>query len=121
MCLTARHLEDHGQETTAAKLMRDAVKKFPKNFNIFAVSADLQRKINDYHLAQQYYKKAAELNPTSPSAQMNLGAMYHMLMKFDLAEKCYLKALELAPNDQSTIDNLIKLRNTMKKKEKIIS
>ena len=101
--------------------MRDAVKKFPNNFNIFAVSADLQRKIEEYHLAQQHYEKAVELNPTSPSAQMNLGAMYHMLMKFDLAEKCYLKALELAPNDQSTIDNLIKLRNTMKQKEKIIS
>jgi Flp pilus assembly protein TadD len=98
--------------------MRDAVSMFPENFNIVAVSADLHRKIKDYHLAQQYYEKAAELNPTLPSAQMNLGAMYHLLMKFDLAEKYYLKTLELAPNDQSTIDNLGKLRNTGKQRGK---
>jgi tetratricopeptide (TPR) repeat protein len=118
---TARHLDNHGQENIAAKLMRDAIKKFPGNYNIFAVSADVHRKIKDYNSAQQYYEKAAELNPTSPSAQMNLGAMYHLLMKFNLAEKCYLKTLELAPGDRSTIDNLKKLRNTMKQKEKIIS
>jgi Flp pilus assembly protein TadD len=115
---TAKHLEDHGEAKAAAKLMKDAVTKFPKNFNIVAISADLHRKIKDYHLAQQYYEKAAELEPKLPSAQMNLGAMYHLLMKFDLAEKYYLKTLELAPNDQSTIDNLVKLRNTVKKRAK---
>ena len=116
--MTAKHLAAHGEDNKAAKLMREAVTRFPKNLNIVAISADLHRKIKDYHLAQQYYEKAAELNPLSLSAQMNLGAMYHLLMKLDLAEKYYLKALELAPNDQSTIDNLWKLRNTMKQRKK---
>ena len=98
--------------------MKEAVTKFPKNVNILAISADAHRKIKDYHLAQQYYEKAAELNPMSLSAQMNLGAMYHLVLKFDLAQKYYLKALELAPDDKSTLDNLRKLRNTMKQRQK---
>lgn len=111
---SAKYLEDHDQRNAAAKMMKDAVTMFPENYNVIAASADIHRKIKSYHLAQQYYEKAAELDPTSPSAQMNLGAMYHLLMKFDLAEKYYLKTLELSPNDEPTIDNLRKLRNSAK-------
>ena len=114
---TGKHLEDQGDEKSAAKLMKRAVSLFPENFDVMAVSADIHRKVKDYHLAQQYYEKAAELKPTLPSAQMNLGAMYHLLLKFDLAEKYYLKTLELAPNDESTIENLRKLRNTRKQQK----
>lgn len=99
-------------------MIRDAEEMFPENFDVVAISADLHRKIKDYHLALKYYERAAKLNPTLPSALMNLGAMYHLTMQFDQAERYYLKTLELAPNDQSTMDNLKKLRDTVKKEGK---
>lgn len=46
---------------------------------------------------------------------MNLGAMLHLNGKLSKAEQSYLEALRLKPDDTTTKQNLVKLRNLMKK------
>lgn len=50
---------------------------------------------NNFADRMAFWINASENSPSSPLAQRNLGAMYHLEKKFDLAEKYYKKAIEL--------------------------
>ena len=50
------------------------------------------------------------------SHRLNLGAVLHVLGKFDEAEQVYLKALHLSPNHPLTTANLQRLRNSLQNK-----
>ena len=101
-------MSNHGKDTEAAQAMSKAASIFPENYNVIAVAADTYRKIKDYNQAELYYEQAAGLKPDLASAQMNLGAIYHLVGKY------YLKTLELSPDDKATKGNLRKLRNKVK-------
>lgn len=116
MFLAAKHLSNHGKDIEASHSISKAVSISPENYDVVATAADLHRRIKDYDQAEKYYEQAAGLRPDLPSAQMNLGAMYHLVGKHELAEKYYLKTLELSPNDKATTDNLRKLRNKVNEK-----
>ena len=92
-------------------MLREAVVVKPPDYDLVATAADTHRQIKDYEQALELYKRAAELKPDLPAAQMNLGAMYHLVGDFEPAKEYYLKTLELAPNDESTLENLRKLQN----------
>ena len=46
---------------------------------------------------------------------MNLGALLHLLKRYEEAETYYNAALKLQPGDTLTIDNLRKLKQVMQK------
>lgn len=51
----------------------------------------------------------------SAGVNMNLGALLHLLSRYDEAEVYYHEALELQPGDQLTTDNLKKLKQAMQR------
>mgnify|MGYP002347915773 CR=1 FL=1 len=50
---------------------------------------------NNFRDRLSFWINASENSPSSPLAQRNLGAMYHLDKKLELAEKYYQKAIEL--------------------------
>ncbi|XP_070580760.1 protein O-mannosyl-transferase TMTC1-like isoform X2 [Ptychodera flava] len=69
------------------------------------------REINKHQDAIKCYKAAVEANPEFATAQMNLGAMYHMQDEIDLARQHYEAALKLEPNNAIILENMKKLEN----------
>lgn len=53
-----------------------------------------------------FWLNASQNSPSSPLAQRNLGAMYHLDKKLDLAEKYYKKAIELNDLEPMVHSNL---------------
>jgi len=104
---------------------RDAVKAYDKawrlNRNDFDAAfslANAYRNLASNDLAEDFYRKAVALRPTSANARMNFGAMLHLNKKWDQAEKEYLSALQLNPNDELTKENLRKLRKSISSRSK---
>lgn len=60
----------------------------------------LARKPPNLAEAQENLSKAAELNPTDPSVQANLGEVLLRQAKFDEAAKYFKKSLELDPQQR---------------------
>lgn len=53
-----------------------------------------------------FWLNASENSPSSPLAQRNLGAMYHLEKKYDLAEKYYKRTIEINDLEPMVHSNL---------------
>lgn len=56
--------------------------------------------------------------PQDASSHSNLGAMLHLNGKHREALSSYQNALRISPNDQTTLDNLNKLRNVLRRRSR---
>ena len=57
-------------------------------------------------MAAKHYRKAADLNPASPKALVNLGVVLNEMGRSEEAIEAYGKALEINPKDTKAICNL---------------
>jgi tetratricopeptide (TPR) repeat protein len=60
----------------------------------------------NYELADLYFTKALELDPTTVGAWINMGTARFQTGKLEESERCYKKALALSPKNPAAMNNL---------------
>ena len=94
-----------------ASFLHTIKKDYNGNYAIFL--EDIKK---DYDKAEEYYKKALELDPNSANNNGNYAIFLHTIKKdYDKAEEYYKKALELDPNDADYNGNYASFLHTIKK------
>jgi tetratricopeptide (TPR) repeat protein len=64
------------------------------NYGAYFGLGSLYRDQKQLRLAEEWFKKAIELNPKKDGAYFGLGGLYHNQGQFQLAEECFRKSLE---------------------------
>ena len=59
----------------------------------------------DFGLAEQYFRKAAELHPRDAEAWLGLAASYDRLRRFDLADRAYAQAIGIVGPTAEILNN----------------
>jgi Flp pilus assembly protein TadD len=59
----------------------------------------------DFGLAEQHFRKAAELHPRDGEAWLGLAASYDRLRRFDLADRAYAQAIRIAGPTVEILNN----------------
>jgi Flp pilus assembly protein TadD len=59
----------------------------------------------DFGLAEQHFRKAAELHPRDGEAWLGLAASYDRLRRFDLADRAYAQAIKIAGPTAEILNN----------------
>ena len=59
----------------------------------------------NYGLAEQSFRKAAEVSPRDTEAWLGLAASSDHLRRFELADQAYEKVLQLAPQNATILNN----------------
>lgn len=77
----------------------DKAKNEPNNFDAQTEAGDLYVKIKGFERAEEFYNRAAELNPSEYERIVKLGNGFFDIGKFEKAEKWYEKALAKNPAD----------------------
>ena len=82
----------------ARKIYLKILKKNPLHLDANYLLGTLYAEKKLLREAEHYLKKSAEINPTSPMIQVNLGNVFKLRDNIDNAEKCFLRALQLKPD-----------------------
>ena len=65
----------------------------------------LQYRARNYGLAEQHFRKAAELHPRDAEAWIGLAASYDQLKRFDLADRAYAQAIRIVGPTVEILNN----------------
>lgn len=90
----------------ARPIYEDLVRIDPEDHDFNNKLASLLYEIGQWKVAEQYAKKAIEIQPKSVGALNNLGRIRQMRGDLDGARKIYMKALELLPDNGDAHNNL---------------
>jgi tetratricopeptide (TPR) repeat protein len=77
----------------------DRAKNEPNNFNAQMEAGNLYVKIQAFDKAEEFYKRAALINPSDYEKIVRLGNGFFDIGKFETAEKWYEQALAKKPDD----------------------
>jgi Flp pilus assembly protein TadD len=64
-----------------------------------------QYRLANYGLAEQHFRKAAELHPRDAEAWLGLAASYDRLRRFDLADRAYMQAIRIVGPTAAILNN----------------
>ncbi|CAG5017768.1 unnamed protein product [Parnassius apollo] len=105
-------LDNTGQTENALQIIPRALAELPNTPSLMFVIANIYGKINEFSIAETYFKKAIDLfqNKVQPIHYANLGVLYHRWKKYDLAERMYKRALDINPKFKSAKKNLALLK-----------
>ncbi|XP_029655221.2 protein O-mannosyl-transferase TMTC2-like [Octopus sinensis] len=106
-------LGESGRHADPVLIYKQVLETNSDDFEHVFNTANAMRQSGNYTEAEDFYQRAALLNPQVATAHMNLGAILHLNGKLEEAEKSYKEALRLKPNDAMTKDNLAKLQKLM--------
>lgn len=81
----------------------------------FAVKAYRAEEANDLYQAEEFYRKAIELDANNAVAYNNLGSTLFNLKRYEEAEKLCRKAIEIDPNYALPYNNLGNVLNDLKR------
>ncbi|UYV67419.1 TMTC2 [Cordylochernes scorpioides] len=112
--MTGQFLAEQARVGEAADLYVRAAQLAPDHYEVILMAASTLREAGRNLEAERYYHMAARLRPQEVSSHLNLGAMLHLNGKLQEAEASYLEALRLRPGDPTTLDNLHKLRRSVR-------
>lgn len=73
------------------------VAKYPDNYVYNNWSGLVNRRLGNYEVAEERFKKALELDPTDAAVWYNLGQLQARLRKYDEAKNSFIKAIETNP------------------------
>ncbi len=106
--LLKKALKKHNAgDTGAAKtLYQRLIRKNPTHLDAHYLLGTLYSELNDHNNALRYLTKAAELAPSSPFTQNNLGNVYLKTECLIEAADCYRKALQTDPKMMESNFNL---------------
>ncbi|XP_060851447.1 protein O-mannosyl-transferase TMTC2-like [Rhopalosiphum padi] len=102
----------------AASQLVEAVALEPEDYDLTVTAATALRQAGVSLRAEEMYRKAAILRPQDASSHSNLGAMLHLNGKHREALTSYQNALRISPDDRTTLDNLNKLRNVLRRRSR---
>lgn len=100
------YLETNQRDKLQASLIA-AVEQDPTNENLFFLLGKTYDDKGEYTVAEEYYKKAAEINPGFFEAYYNIGAIY-----VNKAAEVQAEANDLPLNETAKYDELTTLANT---------
>ncbi len=93
----ADRLIQAGQFRDAFGYLQDALSRDPNAMHLYNRIGIALRKLQDYAMAEQYYKKALELAPADEYLWFNIGRLYIDWAKWDKVEEAANRALNLQP------------------------
>ena len=108
-------LHKQGKVEQAKKIYEQVLAKQPKHFDALHMLGVLAFQTNNHALAAELIGKAIEIDPTSASAYLNLGAVLQGLRRLDAALVSYDKALALKPDFALAFNNRGNVLNDLKR------
>ena len=108
-------LHKQGKVEQAKQIYEQVLVKQPKHFDALHMLGVLALQTNNHALAAELIGKAIEINPTSATAYLNMGAVLQAVRRLDEALVSYDKALALKPDYASAFNNRGNVLNDLKR------
>lgn len=108
-------LHKQGKVEQAKQIYEQVLVKQPKHFDALHMLGVLALQTNNHALAAELIGKAIEIDPTSASAHLNLGAVLQGLRRLDEALVSYDKSLALKPDYALAFNNRGNVLNDLKR------
>ncbi len=102
--------------TDASRMLREAVRREPKDAAVINKLGIVELQLKDYQGAAGHFKKAIKLNPKYAEALNNLGAVYFLQNNMGGAERYYRKALAI---DETRATYHVNLAATWERQNKL--
>ena len=99
-------LFNRGQIDDVLKQVQELLTIFPISFVLWNLMGAISTRNGDEISAELGFRKAAELNPSSPDIQYNLGTNLKKQCKYAEAIVAYERALTIHPNHTQSLYNL---------------
>ncbi len=98
-----------GNQEKRLKILKQMVKKYPKEKEVHYSLANLYQDENFFKEAIEEYNKVLELDPSYGSAMNDLGYIYADLEQFEKAIECFRKYATISPDDANPFDSMAEM------------
>lgn len=85
---------DNQQFKEAAIIFNECLKQNPSKYELYYMLGMTYTRLNDFHLANDFYKKAALINSYSDISNLNLGQINLIFRDYESAEKYFYETIK---------------------------
>jgi tetratricopeptide (TPR) repeat protein len=109
----AYRLFKDGDPDKALTIVSKLLNENPNDKTCLFIAGEIFIKASRHGMANPYYRRVVEIDPTMPEAWNNLGHCHHTAGEIQEAIGCFIKALQLGGDESDAYSNLLLMNTVM--------